>query len=130
MIQNEETGEIYGTKTPSTTQDQSIGLMKGIKKVCEELDVDVHEIRSILHGTTVATNAVLEGKGAKVGLITTSGFEQILHVARSWTPAPISAWMGFLKPDPLADLIYTKGAIERMTAKGDVFLELDREDIT
>jgi len=130
VIQNEETGEIYGTKTPSTTQDQSIGLMKGIKKVCEELDVDVHEIRSILHGTTVATNAVLEGKGAKVGLITTSGFEQILHVARSWTPAPISAWMGFLKPDPLADLIYTKGAIERMTAKGDVFIELDREDIT
>lgn len=130
VIQNEETGEIYGTKTPSTTQDQSIGLMKGIKKVCEELDVDVHEIRSILHGTTVATNAVLEGKGAKVGLITTSGFEQILHVARSWTPAPISAWMGFLKPDPLADLIYTKGAIERMTAKGEVFIDLDREDIT
>ena len=130
VIQNEETGEIYGTKTPSTTQDQSIGLMKGIKKVCEELDVDMHEIRSILHGTTVATNAVLEGKGAKVGLITTSGFEQILHVARSWTPAPISAWMGFLKPDPLADLIYTKGAIERMTAKGEVFIELDREDIT
>lgn len=130
VIQNEETGEIYGTKTPSTTQDQSIGLMKGIKKVCEELDVDVHEIRSILHGTTVATNAVLEGKGAKVGLITTSGFEQILHVARSWTPAPISAWMGFLKPDPLADLIYTKGAIERMTAKGEMFIDLDREDIT
>lgn len=84
VIQNEETGEIYGTKTPSTTQDQSIGLMKGIKKVCEELDVDVHEIRSILHGTTVATNAVLEGKGA----------------------------------------------IERMTAKGEVFIDLDREDIT
>src|SRR5690606_1342692 len=79
--------------------------------------------------TTVATNAVLEEKGAKVGLITTEGFEQILHVARSWTPAPVSAWMGFFKPDPLADLIHTKGAKERITAKGEVYLPLDEEDI-
>lgn len=129
VLQNEETGEIYGTKTPSTTNDQSIGLMSGIKKVCEECNVDIEEIRSIIHGTTVATNAVLEEKGAKVGLITTEGFEQILHVARSWTPAPISAWMGFHKPDPLADLIYTRGAKERITAKGDVFAELDEADV-
>lgn len=127
VIQNEQTGEIYGTKTPSTPKDQSIGLLTGIKKVCDEFDVDINEIRSILHGTTVATNAVLEGKGAKVGLITTAGFEQILHVARSWTPAPISAWMGFLKPEPLADLIHTRGIKERITAQGDIFSPLDEE---
>src|SRR5690606_36301481 len=96
VLQNEDTGEIYGTKTPSTPKDQSIALMTGIKKVCDECNVELSEVRSILHGTTVATNEVLEGKGAKVGLITTEGFEQILHVARSWTPAPISGWMGFL----------------------------------
>ena len=129
VIQNELTGAIHVTKTPSTPQDQSIGLMTGIQKLCDELGVEMHEVRSILHGTTVATNAVLEEKGAKVGLITTAGFEQILHVARSWTPAPISAWMGFLKPEPLADLIYTQGALERMTAKGEVFKPLDREDV-
>ncbi|MFA1820044.1 hydantoinase/oxoprolinase family protein [Virgibacillus oceani] len=129
VLQNEETGQIYGTKTPSTTYDQSVGLMTGIKKICEENDVDIDEIRSIIHGTTVATNAVLEEKGAKVGLITTEGFEQILHVARSWTPAPITAWMGFHKPDPLADLIYTRGAKERITAQGEVFKELDEADI-
>ncbi|MEK6268598.1 MAG: hydantoinase/oxoprolinase family protein [Planococcus sp. (in: firmicutes)] len=129
VLQNEETGEIYGTKTPSTSNDQSIGLMIGIKKVCEERNVSLEEIRSIIHGTTVATNAVLEEKGAKVGLITTEGFEQILHVARSWTPAPISSWMGFHKPDPLADLIFTKGAKERVTAQGDVYLELEEEDV-
>ena len=129
VLQNEVTGEIYGTKTPSTPEDQSIGLMTGIQKACEELGVSIDEIQSILHGTTVATNAVLEEKGAKVGLITTAGFEQILHVARSWTPPPISAWIGFMKPAPLADLIYTKGAIERMTAKGDVYTPLDEADI-
>ncbi|UTR10258.1 hydantoinase/oxoprolinase family protein [Evansella sp. LMS18] len=129
VLQNESTGEIYGTKTPSTPADQSIGLMTGITKICEENSVDIAEVESIIHGTTVATNAVLEGKGAKVGLITTEGFEQVLHVARSWTPAPISAWMGFLKPDPLADLIYTRGAKERITAQGDVLKELDEDHI-
>jgi len=129
ILQNEETGEFFGTKTPSTTHDQSEGLITGILKVCKEQNVDVGEIRSIIHGTTVATNAVLEEKGAKVGLITTEGFEQILHVARSWTPAPVSAWMGFHKPDPLADLINTSGAKERMTAKGEVHLALDENDI-
>lgn len=130
VLQNEKTGEFYGTKTPSTTHDQSEGLITVIKKICKEQNVNFDEIRSIIHGTTVATNAVLEEKGAKVGLITTEGFEQILHVARSWTPAPVSAWMGFFKPDPLADLIYTTGAKERMTAKGDIHLALDEEDIS
>ncbi|REJ07126.1 hydantoinase/oxoprolinase family protein [Halobacillus trueperi] len=129
VLQNESTGNIIGTKTPSTPSDQSIGLMKGIQKICEENDIQLSQIQSIMHGTTVATNAVLEGKGAKVGLITTEGFEQILHVARSWTPAPISAWMGFIKPDPLADLIYTRGAKERIDAKGEVLTELDEEQV-
>ena len=129
VLQNEQTGKIVGTKTPSTPQDQSVGFMTGIQKICEENGIDGGEIRAIIHGTTVATNAVLEGKGASVGLLTTSGFEQILHVARSWTPAPISAWMGFLKPDPLADLIHTRGVNERMSARGEVVVPLDEEQV-
>ena len=54
------------------------------------------------HGTTVATNAVLEGKGARVGLITTMGFKQILHLARSQTPGPLAGWIIMMKPDPPA----------------------------
>lgn len=128
VLQNEETGNIYVSKVPSTTADQSIGLMQGIQKVCREVGIDSSQIKTIIHGTTVATNAVLEGKGAKVGLLTTAGFEQILHVARSWTPAPISAWIGFLKPDPLADLVNTRGVKERVTATGEIHHSLDEED--
>lgn len=128
VLQNEETGNIYVSKVPSTTADQSIGLMQGIQKVCKEVGIDSSQIKTIIHGTTVATNAVLEGKGAKVGLLTTAGFEQILHVARSWTPAPISAWIGFLKPDPLADLVNTRGIKERVTATGEIHHSLDEED--
>jgi N-methylhydantoinase A len=129
VLQNEETGEIFVTKVPSTPSDQSIGLMEGILKICKEVGISLSDIRTIIHGTTVATNAVLEGKGAKVGLITTSGFEQILHVARSWTPAPVSAWIGFLKPDPLADLTNTRGALERISARGEIIRELDENHI-
>lgn len=127
VLQDEESGQIYATKVPSTPSDQSIALIQGIDKICAENQVDPHEVRSIIHGMTVATNAVLEGKGAKVGLITTEGFEQILHVARSWTPAPVTAWIAFLKPDPLADLMFTRGARERMSAKGEVLQELDAD---
>ncbi|MCP8970095.1 hydantoinase/oxoprolinase family protein [Ectobacillus ponti] len=129
VLQDEATGQIYGTKTPSTPSDQSIGLMNGIEKICKETGIDMGELRSIIHGTTVATNAVLEGKGAKVGLITTMGFEQILHVARSWTPAPVSAWMGFLKPDPLADLVLTRGVKERIASNGEVLVPIDIVDV-
>ena len=130
VLQNEETGDIYVSKVPSTTSDQSIGLINGVKKVCNEVGIDISEIKTIIHGTTVATNAVLEGKGAQVGLLTTAGFEQVLHVARSWTPAPISAWIGFLKPEPLADLVNTKGVRERVTSTGEVHQELDEKEIS
>ncbi len=129
VLQNEETGEIKVTKVLSTPSDQSIGLMEGIRKICREAGIEPSEIRTIIHGTTVATNAVLEGKGAKVGLITTAGFEQVLHIARAWTPAPIMAWIPYVKPDPLADLANTRGALERITARGEILRELDETHI-
>ena len=55
-------------------------------------------VEGVAHGTTVATNAVLESKGARVGLITTAGFKQILHLARSQTPGPLA---GFGAPSPM-----------------------------
>ncbi|WP_258112596.1 hydantoinase/oxoprolinase family protein [Alicyclobacillus sp. SP_1] len=129
VLQDEQSGQIVATKVPSTPEDQSRGLLAGILKICAEAHVNVSDIRTIVHGMTVATNAVLEGKGAKVGLITTAGFEQILHVARSWTPAPVTAWIAFLKPDPLADLELTRGAKERMTARGEVHVALDEASV-
>ena len=75
-------------KTPSTPADPSEGVLVGVRRICEESGVAVGDLRNILHGTTVATNAVLESKGARVGLITTRGFAQILHLARSQTPGP------------------------------------------
>ena len=118
LLFNEETGAMAIEKTPSTPADQSIGILNGIHKIIEANNLGSDDIKLILHGTTVATNAVLEEKGALVGLITTKGFEQILHVARSQTPGPLAGWIIMQKPDPLAPLHLTRGASCRMTAKG------------
>src|SRR6185437_14065348 len=118
-------GGHYRVKTPSTPHDPSEGVLTGVTRICEEAGIDVADLRNILHGTTVATNAVLESKGARVGLITTRGFAQILHLARSQTPGPLAGWIIMVKPDPPASLADTREATERMDAQGRTIVPLD-----
>ena len=68
---------------------------------------------------------MLESKGARVGLITTAGFGQILHLARSQTPGPLAGWIIMVKPDPPASLADTREAVERMDARGDTLVPVD-----
>ncbi len=129
LLFNEKTSELTLTKTPSTPQDPSIGVLTGILKVAEKAGIDPNDVAVILHGTTVATNAVLEGKGARVGLITNRGFEQILHVARGQTPGPLAGWIIMIKPDPLAPLELTRGISARMSARGEEQVPLDEDEL-
>ena len=77
----------------------------------------------------LATNAVLTGKGAKVGLVTTSGYEDTLQVARSFCPGGLGGWVSFVKKPLLAPLELTIGASERIGADGAVVRELDEEQL-
>ncbi len=129
LLFNEETGAMTLEKTPSTPADQSIGILNGIHKIVDAAGLSPQDLDLILHGTTVATNAVLEEKGALVGLITTKGFEQILHVARSQTPGPLAGWIIMQKPDPLAPLYLTKGVSCRMSAKGAEMSPVDEAEV-
>jgi N-methylhydantoinase A len=78
--------KIFVHKVPSTPSDQSLGVVQGVVEICEIADVSPGDITMILHGTTVATNMVIERKGADVGMITTRGFRDILHMARHKRP--------------------------------------------
>lgn len=122
---NDETGEFYRVKTPSTPSDPSVGIIEGLRRICRDSNTQPSEISAILHGTTVATNAVLEGKGARVGLLTTQGFREILHLARSQTPGPLAGWIIMVKPEPPASLIDTREVPERLDARGNVVAPLD-----
>ena len=128
LLFEEQTGKLTLAKTPSTPSDLSIGVLTGIRKVAGLAGIDANEISLILHGTTVATNTVLEEKGARVGLITSKGFEQILHVARGQTPGPLAGWIIMRKPDPMAPLEYTRGIKARMSARGESQVDVDEQE--
>ncbi len=129
LVSDGNGGGQYRVKTPSTPADPSEGVLNGVRRICEEAGIEVSEIQNILHGTTVATNAVLESKGARVGLITTQGFKQILHLARSQTPGPLAGWIIMIKPDPPASLADTREAVERMDARGNTVVPVDEAQV-
>jgi N-methylhydantoinase A len=115
----------WRVKTPSTPSDPSEGVLTGVRRICEAAGIAPADLGNVVHGTTVATNAVLESKGARVGLITTRGFGQILHLARSQTPGPLAGWIIMVKPDPPASLADTREAVERMDARGETLVPVD-----
>ena len=93
LLINESDGSTHTAKVPSTPEDSSIGVLNGVARICDQSGVNPKDIKLVMHGTTVATNAVLTGNGAKVGLLTTQGYESVLQVARSFCPWRLG-WMG------------------------------------
>jgi N-methylhydantoinase A len=134
LLINESNGETHTAKVPSTPEDSSIGVLNGIARICEESGIDPKQINRVMHGTTVATNAVLTGKGAKVGLVTTKGYKHVLQVARSFCPGGLGGWVSYVKKPLLAPLELTIEADERMDASGETVTHLDeaslRKDLT
>jgi N-methylhydantoinase A len=116
---------VWLAKTPSTPEDQSVGVIEGIRLAATRADVGLPDLTAVLHGTTVATNAVLERRGALVGLIVTRGFRQILHLAEAWTPGPLFGFMVYEKPEPLTDTRYVREVPERIGADGAIVEPLD-----
>ncbi len=129
LLVHDETGQLHRVKTPSTPADPSEGVLVGIDRICEAGQITPSDLAHVQHGTTVATNALLEAKGARVGLITTRGFGQILHLARSQTPGPLAGWIIMVKPEPPASLQDTREAKERMSAQGEVVEPVDRDQV-
>ena len=100
-------------------------MIEGIRLAATRADVGLPDLDAILHGTTVATNAVLERRGALVGLIVTRGFRHILHLAEAWTPGPLFGFMVYEKPEPLTDTRYVREVPERIGADGAIVEPID-----
>lgn len=118
LLFDDASGSFWRHKTPSTPHDSSQGVLVGVEAICESAGITPADIEILLHGTTVATNAVLEGKGARVGLIVTQGYRQMLQIARSLVPGGLAAWIIWPKPQPLAALEDTVEVSGRIDAKG------------
>jgi N-methylhydantoinase A len=129
LLVNEATGATWSAKVPSTPADQSIGVLNGITRVCERAGVSPREIDHVMHGTTVATNTVLTGTGAKCGLVTTQGYRQVLQIARSFVPGGLGGWVIYNKSLPIAPLALTIEADERISAQGQIVRPLNEEKL-
>ncbi|PVH98509.1 hypothetical protein DM02DRAFT_719320 [Periconia macrospinosa] len=117
-------------KVPTNTSDQSIGVREGVEKaraILREKFGWNGKFDYIHHGTTTGTNAILEGKGAKAGLIVTAGHRNVLTMRRSQIPGGLGAWINFVQPEPIVPLERTVEAVERITIEGEVFKELDEK---
>ena len=125
LLINEDTGETFRAKVPTTPVNQAAAVLDGIERVCAIAGIKPSALTELMHGTTVTTNAVLEGKGARVGLVTTEGYRQILQVARSYVPGGLAGWIIWPKPEPLAALDDTVEVRERIGARGEIVRELD-----
>ena len=133
LLVNEKTGQTWKAKVSSTPADQSVGVLRGLERVCKQAQVSPGEIQHVMHGTTVATNTVLTGTGARVGLVTTKGYRQVLQIARSFVPGGLGGWVIYNKSLPMAPLALTIEADERVSFKGELVTALDearlREDL-
>jgi N-methylhydantoinase A len=116
-------GTVATHKVSSTVDDFSRGIMVGLTTLLEEQGVRPSDIGTVVHGTTVATNAILEGTGARTALITTAGFRDVLELRRSRIPELYNLF--YQKPAPLVPRRLRIEVIERVGANGEVRRPLD-----
>ena len=123
-----ETGSQTVYKTPSTPEDPSIGFLKGLTDILDVEKVKPADVVHILHGTTIATNSVLENKGAQVGLLVTTGYKYVLEIARHGTPrlANPNTWV---KPERPVQPRNCLEINERTTFEGEILLALDEMEV-
>ncbi|WP_187369146.1 hydantoinase/oxoprolinase family protein [Baekduia soli] len=132
LILYDEAGErITVHKLASTPADPSVAILQGVQEVCALAGTEPSELSALLHGTTVGTNTILERRGAKVGMITTEGFRDILHIARHRKPYTFSLMQDI--PQQVRPLIlrqYRRCVPERMLVDGTVHMPLDEDAVT
>ena len=94
------TGRVWSAKTPSTPDDPSRGFGNGIADVLQAAGLSGADVARVLHGTTIATNLILEGRGTPAALITTAGFKYVLEIGRQDVPrrASLFAWVKPKRP--------------------------------
>jgi N-methylhydantoinase A len=131
LVAVDATGRVTLAKAPSNSADQSLGVMDGLERLAAAIGVELHallrETERIVHGTTVATNALLECKGARVGLLTTEGHRDVLEMREGLKDDRYDLRQP--PPEPLVPRHWRLGVRERMRADGRVETPLDPDSL-
>ena len=127
ILTDATTGHQYVHKVPSTPENQEIAVIRGIDELLSSHNLSRVDVSLVVHGTTVATNAMLERKGANVVLLSTKGLEDILEIGRQHREDIYS--LSASRPEPLVKRENRIGVKERLDSEGVPILNLDRESI-
>jgi len=119
--------KVHSFKLPSTPDDYSRGIVDGILALLERIGGKVSEIEEVVHATTVATNAILEGKGATTALLTTRGFRDVIELGRLRMPELYN--LNYEKPVPLVPRHRRYEIPERIGAHGEIVIPLDEDSV-
>lgn len=125
VVINEETGEQFAVKVPSTPGDPSQGLLDGFEKSIDVANGVKSDVSQLLHGSTTATNAVLEHKFGGLGLIVSQGFRHIIEIARQSVPDGYGNSYFWVKPPRLVPLQLVRDVPGRMNHRGEELVPLD-----
>ena len=124
---DEKTGELMVYKLPSSLHDQSAAVVEGVQVIAKEYGFEGNDVDRFMHGTTVATNAILEGRGAKTALITTGGFRDLLEIGRQKRPDLYDIQADKAPTLVKRDLRFEIN--ERLSYKGEVIREIDPAEV-
>lgn len=122
---DEDTGAVLSVKIPSTPHDPSIGFMDGLTKVLDVMGLGSHAVSAVSHGTTVATNALLQEEFPNLGFVTTHGFKNMLEIARQSVPEGYGNSYFWVKPERIVPLHLVREVPERVDAGGEVVTTFD-----
>jgi N-methylhydantoinase A len=129
VVLDEATGALTTTKTPSTPADHSVGFLTGAEKGLGQAGAAWSGVASVFHGTTVATNALLQGEVAGLGFLTTAGFRHLLEIGRQSVPDGYGNSYFWVKPDRIVPLHLVREVPERLDATGAVLARLDEDAV-
>jgi len=118
---DEATGRVVVTKVPSEPRNEAAALLAGL----QALGIASLQVRRIVHGTTVGTNAVLERRGARVAVLTTAGFRDLIEIGRTKRNIPALFVPTFVRPKPVVERKHRFEVTERLNADGSVLVPLD-----
>ena len=128
VLCNLTTNEQLVHKTPSTPDDPSTGFLTGLKEVLADNSVLASQVKHVFHGTTIATNAILENKGSPVGLVVPEGFKFVLEIGRHGTPRLVNP-QSWVKPDRPVRPRNIVEVAERAGFNGEVLIPLDEDAV-
>ena len=130
ILANTDENKFSIHKVPTTSPDPTLGMIDGIEELCAQAGLSLAQVDHIFHGTTVATNATLEHKGARTGMITTRGYRDILHIGRHQRPQNYSIMQDIpWQVRPFVRRRHRKVVTERLVPPlGEVLTPLDEQE--